>query len=514
MPKPYQFLRPLVWFLFLFFSVQTLQAAYSVNTLVSAGNNLLTHDRYWEAEICYFQAYQQDVRNPVIIYGLGLCEYGLQHWEPAKAFFQQSLALSPLYAGPKTMLDRVTTILLKQQQMKDYQQQWLLYGKKLFHLRQYDQALAAFLQAEKLDDKSLDAHFNLGITYLKLKDWQYAYQEMQTCLTLDPQNAEAHYALASLYKQTGNNQLAQDNYAWITQFAPSGPTGIQAQQQLSQLAFYAHPSPNGTAFSSYTRVVAGYDFTESTGTPSDYPMQYLQESFSYNPPWFNKFFSFSAALGGSLDEPDSGSSGSYYGDLTASIRPQLSKEWYLPVSLDEMGEFASFFLTEYEHHQASLGVQYLFAQPDFIQVQFQALQENYPTFTDYDSTSFAGSVSAWHYFPGGHGLGLAYSYRNTSAQNTFYNYSYNTVGLNYYYGGKDLTITAVYSSQWQNYPNFLDTNGNPRNDWTQSATAEFSIPLNSMFGLGIGNQFSYDISTYTYYSGWSNFVYLFTSVRL
>ncbi len=513
--KPFLFFKSLLGLiLFLGFFVSFLYAAYPISTLIGTGNNLLIHSRYWEAELCYFQAYQQDGKNPVVVYGIGLCEYGLEHWDSAKAFFQQSLNLNPRFTASQTMLDRVTAILQKQEQKNDFLKRWLLYGKKLFHLHQYDQALFAFTQAKKIDDKSLDTHFNLGITDLKLKDWQNAFLELQTCLTLDPQNADAHYALASLYKQTGNNQLAEENYSWITQFAPASPTQLQAQQQLSQLAIYIRPSSPGAVFSSYTRVLVGYDLTGSSESTSNYPMQYLQESLSYNPSWCNKFFSFSAALGGSFDEPDSGAVGYYYGDLTASIRPQISKQWFLPASLDEMGEFSSFFSTQYEHHQASIGVQYLFAQPDFVQLQIQGLQETYPTYTGYNSNSYVGSVSGWHYFPGGHGLGLTYTYRNTAAIDTFYNYSYHNVGVNYYYGEKNLTITATYSIEWQNYPNFLDTNGNQRNDLTQNATAEFSIPLTGVFGLGLGDQASYDNSTYTYYSSWSNFVYLFTSVRL
>jgi hypothetical protein len=170
---------------------------------------------------------------------------------------------------------------------------------------------------------------------------------------------------------------------------------------------------------------------------------------------------------------------------------------------------------EYQHHQASVAGLFYFQQPNFIEIQAQFLNEIYPTYTGYTSQSGIGTVSAWYYLAGGHGLSLSYTYRQTWAQTVTFNYTNNNVTALYSYGGgSKWGIYASLSTQWLNWPNFTNTDGSTRADWVLGGTVEGSIPLMTGLNAGLGDQYSNTQSNNSTYSAWSNLAYAFMTLNL
>src|SRR5437879_6578239 len=71
-------------------------------------------------------------------------------------------------------------------------------GQRYFARGKYRDARIQYLNALHLDSRYADAHFQLGETYLKLRDWNSAYQELSRTLEPNPDNYHAHLHLANL----------------------------------------------------------------------------------------------------------------------------------------------------------------------------------------------------------------------------------------------------------------------------------------------------------------------------
>jgi tetratricopeptide (TPR) repeat protein len=81
-------------------------------------------------------------------------------------------------------------------------------GQRYFAEAKYREAAIQFRNALQVDNTFAAAHYQLGQTYLKLQDGQYAYIEIGRTLELDPDNYKAHADMANLltadYAATSN----------------------------------------------------------------------------------------------------------------------------------------------------------------------------------------------------------------------------------------------------------------------------------------------------------------------
>ncbi|HEX3106044.1 MAG TPA: tetratricopeptide repeat protein [Terriglobales bacterium] len=81
-------------------------------------------------------------------------------------------------------------------------------GQRYYSEGKYREAIIQFLNATQVDSGFAAAHYQLAQSYLKLQDWQHAYQEVGRTLELQPDNYKAHADMANMlaadYVSTAN----------------------------------------------------------------------------------------------------------------------------------------------------------------------------------------------------------------------------------------------------------------------------------------------------------------------
>ena len=117
------------------------------------GFTLLEQKKYPEARVWLEKSLQKDKSIPETLYYLGQIAQEQNDDEQAIGFLKQALALAPLYSF---------------------------------------------------------AHAALGISYLRLKNYPLAQQELELSVKLNPNDAKAHYNLAVLFARLKNPERAQE----------------------------------------------------------------------------------------------------------------------------------------------------------------------------------------------------------------------------------------------------------------------------------------------------------------
>ena len=81
-------------------------------------------------------------------------------------------------------------------------------GQRYYSEGKYREAIIQFLNATQVDSSFAAAHYQLAQSYMKLQDWQHAYQEVGRTLELQPDNYKAHADMANMlaadYVSTAN----------------------------------------------------------------------------------------------------------------------------------------------------------------------------------------------------------------------------------------------------------------------------------------------------------------------
>lgn len=91
-------------------------------------------------------------------------------------------------------------------------------GDFYFEMRDYDQALPHYLQAaneagesRRLKKKLLATHYNIGVRFLKRRDYPTALQSMEAVLAIDPRNEHARKKYTKLKKIIAHEANASDD---------------------------------------------------------------------------------------------------------------------------------------------------------------------------------------------------------------------------------------------------------------------------------------------------------------
>jgi tetratricopeptide (TPR) repeat protein len=110
--------------------------------------------------------------------------------EQAKTQFQQELAIDPSNAGAEYVL-----------------------GELAREARQWDEAIAHFTRAAKLDSTFGDAYLGWGVALISTKQFSQAVAPLEVAVKLEPQNPSAHYNLAIAYTRTGHKEEGEREFA-------------------------------------------------------------------------------------------------------------------------------------------------------------------------------------------------------------------------------------------------------------------------------------------------------------
>jgi tetratricopeptide (TPR) repeat protein len=130
--------------------------------------------------------------------------------EEAKKEMEQELAIDPGNAGAEYVLGE----LARQNQ-------------------QWDEAIAHFAKAAKLDMNFSDAYLGLGASLIQQKRFSDAISPLETAVKLEPQNPNAHYSLAMAYSRAGRKPESEKEFAihrQLTQGGAQGTPGAESQQ--------------------------------------------------------------------------------------------------------------------------------------------------------------------------------------------------------------------------------------------------------------------------------------------
>ncbi len=88
-------------------------------------------------------------------------------------------------------------------------QEYINQGKDVLKAKQYDQALASFSEAIKLDPKSAAAYNNRGIVYCEKGDFDQAIADFSKVIEIDPNHGKAYNNRAVAYLMKGDREKAR-----------------------------------------------------------------------------------------------------------------------------------------------------------------------------------------------------------------------------------------------------------------------------------------------------------------
>jgi cytochrome c-type biogenesis protein CcmH/NrfG len=117
---------------------------------------------------------------------LGQAYYRANQKDKADEQFQAAFTLNPATVPPLDSQDA---------------DEWLKFGNAHAALGQFDEAVAAYQTALKIDPNKAAAFTNIGVVYYQQGKFDDAVQQMQKALAIDPGDGETEYMLGATYMQ-------------------------------------------------------------------------------------------------------------------------------------------------------------------------------------------------------------------------------------------------------------------------------------------------------------------------
>jgi tetratricopeptide (TPR) repeat protein len=130
--------------------------------------------------------------QPEAHFGLGYLYWKQKRYAEAESEFQAELKNSPEHANSLAYL-----------------------GDSMLHDRRGAQALATLQRAETSDKNLHLVHQDLGIYYQDAEQLELAVKEFQEAVRTAPDNYDAHYRLARIYRQVGRTADAEREFAIV-----------------------------------------------------------------------------------------------------------------------------------------------------------------------------------------------------------------------------------------------------------------------------------------------------------
>ncbi len=98
-------------------------------------------------------------------------------------------------------------------------------GKALFQQGQYQEALTLLLESAELEAGNYQAHYMLGLTYARLRQYDEALAQHEAALRFNPNYYLVHFAMGNIYRDAKN-----DPEKAIEHFQQAGAISEQFQQ--------------------------------------------------------------------------------------------------------------------------------------------------------------------------------------------------------------------------------------------------------------------------------------------
>jgi len=121
--------------------------------------------------------------------------------------------------------------------------QMVIKGNQSFSAQRYDEAITFYKQAIALDPDSIDATYDLGVTYGKKDMLEESIAAYDRVIAISPRHAQAHNNLGSAYEKKG---MADKAHAEYEKAASADPNLAPAQYNLGK-SFLARGSHDQAA---------------------------------------------------------------------------------------------------------------------------------------------------------------------------------------------------------------------------------------------------------------------------
>lgn len=104
-----------------------------------------------------------------------------------------------------------------------------------FDNRQYHEAIATFLKAEKIDPTSVHIENDLGLLYLNTTNYDIAMEKFQKALEVDPTHTDSLYYIGLIHHYKGDTPQALRVFKQILSSNPSPELAKRVAQEISKL---------------------------------------------------------------------------------------------------------------------------------------------------------------------------------------------------------------------------------------------------------------------------------------
>ncbi|MCP3141461.1 polysaccharide deacetylase family protein [Pyxidicoccus xibeiensis] len=108
-------------------------------------------------------------------------------------------------------------------------------GMTLYREKRYDEALAEFMAAARLDPTDAQATNNVGFVHFRRGEYAEAVKWLEKTLTLDPQRAVAYLNLGDAHDKLGRPADAAKAYGRYLALLPNGPAAGSVKEKLARL---------------------------------------------------------------------------------------------------------------------------------------------------------------------------------------------------------------------------------------------------------------------------------------
>lgn len=203
------------------------QAAQATGQAFNDAVQLQTAGKLDEAIAKYEEALKGSPNSDSVWYSLGTAKQGKGDLQGAVECYQKAIQFNPKEATYKKTLKDAQAALAAPFVEEAYNKQ----------TKENDMpgAIAAYLNALKVDANDASVHMNLGTAYQANKNYPQALGSYLKSLNLDPKTPDPHYFLGTLYEGMGKTADAKMEYSKYVQMAPTGPYAAPSKDRLKIL---------------------------------------------------------------------------------------------------------------------------------------------------------------------------------------------------------------------------------------------------------------------------------------
>jgi len=219
----------------------------------------LRNEKYNLAFSEFQKAGELNAKDARIYNGLGLTYYFQAKFPQAIQEYQRALSLDPEY--PEAYNNMAAALINKEEwaEVIRYADKALSVasyttpefahfnkGVAYYHLKEYEKAQSEFETSLELESNYANTHYHLGLTLLERKQYPSAVKSFRKALELislseggqpvnDPLFIESRYHLAIAYQQNKQNDLAAKEFQKVIDLVPDSERAQDAQQHLNTL---------------------------------------------------------------------------------------------------------------------------------------------------------------------------------------------------------------------------------------------------------------------------------------